>query len=73
MTFYRTDVLIGRESLKIDLAAMIRVQGAKEADNPQNSIVLSPQYTSALALHREDQSDRGDAKISARKVPLEGE
>ena len=34
MTIYRTDVHIGRKFLKIDLAAMICAQGAKEVDNP---------------------------------------
>ena len=62
MTFYRTDVSIGRKFLKTNLAAIICVQSAKEVD-------ISG---SIIALHREDQSDRGDATISARKVPMEG-
>ena len=33
MTFYRTDAHIGRKFLKIDLAAMICAQSAKEVDN----------------------------------------
>ena len=34
MTFYRTDVLIGRKFLKVDLAAIICVLGVKEVDTP---------------------------------------
>ena len=34
MPFYRTDVLIGRKHLKVDLAAIICVQGVKEVDTP---------------------------------------
>ena len=36
MTFYRTDVLIGRKLLQADLAARICVQGVKESSYPVN-------------------------------------
>ena len=34
MTFYRTDVLIGRKFLKVELGAIVCVQSVKEVDTP---------------------------------------
>ena len=65
MTFYRTDVIIGRKVLKVDLA-MICVQSVKEVDTPLTqwcyiAIYICPRATS-----------RRSTTISARKVPMEG-
>ena len=74
MTFYRTDVNIGRKFLKLELGSLAPSFAAKMSTLLlSNGAIRITQYTSALALYQEDQSDRGDTRFSVRKVPVEGE
>ena len=57
MTFYRTDVLIGRKFLKIELGAIICVQSAEEVDTPliqsngaSLAIYICPRATSRRSI-----------------------
>ena len=67
MTFYRTDVNIGRKFLKIELGAVICVQGVKEVDTPPIQWCYSRNIHLPRA-YREDQSDRGDTTRSITLV-----
>ena len=52
MTFYRTDVNIGRKFLKLELGAIICIQGVKEVDAPLIQWCYSRIYICPRALPR---------------------
>ena len=58
--------------LNCDYMTFYRTE-SKRGRHSSYPTVLYSQHTSAFAIYREDQSDRGDTRFSVRKVPVESE